>query len=82
MNILPKPIRVAFRNHNTLRDKLVRSKLRPDYEEEQGVFNCGRKNCDMCNILEPGNESKSTNSGVVNSGCVLYLLTCRKQYVE
>ena len=36
--ILLKPPRVAFRNPKTLRDKLVRSKPRPDYEEERGVF--------------------------------------------
>ena len=39
--ILPKPPRVAFRNTKILHDKLVHSKLRPDYEEERGVFICG-----------------------------------------
>ena len=45
--ILPKPPRVALHNPKTLRDKLLRSKLRPDYEEERGVFICGRSNCDI-----------------------------------
>ena len=54
---------------------------------------CGRRNCDIWNILEPGNELKSTVTGEVyeinfhfhcNSECVVYLLTfkiCRKHYV-
>ena len=54
---------------------------------------CGRRNCDICNILEPGNEFESTVTGKVyiinfhfhcNSECVVYLLTfkiCRKQYL-
>ena len=76
--------RVAFRNPKTLRDKLVRSKLRPIYKEERGLFICGRRNCDICNILEPGNELKSTVTGKIyeinfhfncNSECVVYLLT-------
>ena len=62
--ILPKPPRVAFRNPKTLRDKL-RSKLRPDCEEERGVFICGRRNCSICNILELGNEFKSIPTGEV-----------------
>ena len=45
--ILQKPPRIAVRNRKTLRDKLVRSKLWPDYEEERGVFICGRGNCDI-----------------------------------
>ena len=91
--ILPKPSRVAFHNPKTLRDTLVCSKLRPDYEEERAVFICGRKNCDICNILEPGNEFKSTTTEKLfkinfhfhcNNECVVFLLTykiCRKQYV-
>ena len=84
---------VALCNPKPLFDKLVGSKLRPDYEEERGVFICGQRNCDICNILEPGNEFKSTTTGEVykinfhfhcNSECTVYLLTCmicRKQYV-
>ena len=52
-----------------------------------------RKNCDIWNILEPGNEFKSTTTGEVykihfdfhcNSRYLMYLLIskiCRKQYV-
>ena len=40
-------------------------KLRPDCEEERGIFICGGRNCDICNILEPGNEFKSTITGKV-----------------
>ena len=91
--ILPKPPRAAFRNTKKLRDKLLCSKLRPDYEEEKGVFICGRKNCDICNTLDPGIDYKSTATGDVykinvhfncNSEYLVYSLTCkicRKQYV-
>ena len=90
--VLPKPPRVAFRNPKTLRDKLVISKIRENDEEERGNFPCGHSNCEICKILEPGKEFKSTVTGEVfkmnfhfdcNSVCVVYLLTCRickKQY--
>ena len=90
--VLPKPPRVPFRNSKTLRDKLVKSKIRQNDEEERGNFPCGQSNCEMCKILEPGKEFKSTVFGEVfkmnfhfdcNSICVVYLLTCRiceKQY--
>ena len=90
--VLPKPPRVAFRNPKTLRDKLVISKIRENDEEERGNFPCGHSNCEICKILEPGKEFKSTVTGEVfkmnfhfdcNSICGVYLLTCRickKQY--
>ena len=90
--VLPKPPRVAFHNAKTLRDKLVRPNIRQNDEEERGNFPCGHNNCEMCKILEPGKEFKSTVTGEVfkmnfhfdcNSICVVYLLNCRickKQY--
>ena len=90
--VLPKPPRVAFRNPKTLRDKLVRSKIRENDEEERGNFLCGHSNCEICKILEPGKEFKSTVTGEVfkmnfyfdyNSIFAVNLLTCRifkKQY--
>ena len=36
--VLPKPPRVAFRNPKSLRDKLVRSKLKSEDEKERGEF--------------------------------------------
>ena len=84
--VLPKPPHVAFRNPKTLRDKLVRSKIRQNDEEERRNFPCGHSNCGMCKILEPGKEFKSTVTGEVfkinfhfdcNRICVVYLLTCR-----
>ena len=57
---LPKPPRAAFRNPKTLRDKLVRSKLKLADDADRGKFPCGRGNCEICNILKPGKEFKST----------------------
>ena len=85
--ILPKPPRGTFCNPKTLHHKFVRSKLRPDYEEERGVvFISGTSNCDICNILEPWDEFESTTTAELykinvhfkcNSQCAFYLLTCK-----
>ena len=58
--VLPKPPRVTFRNPKTLRDKLVRSKIRENDEEQRGNFPCGHSNCEVCKILEPGKEFQSS----------------------
>ena len=63
--VLPKPPRVAFRNPKTLRDKLVRCKIRENDEGEKGNFPCGHSNCEICKILQPGKEFKSTVTGEV-----------------
>ena len=84
--LLPKQPHVAFHNPKTLHDKLVRSKIRENDEGERGNFPSGHSNCEICKILEPGKEFKSTVTGEVfkmnfhfdcNSICVVYLLTCR-----
>ena len=76
---LPKPPRTAFCNLKTLRDKLVRSKLRPYHEEERGFFICGRRSCDICNILEPGNDFKSTSTGKVYK--INFYFHCNSEHV-
>ena len=48
--VLSKPQSVAFRNPKTLRDKLVRSKLKISDDAERGNFQCGRGNCEIYNI--------------------------------
>ena len=77
---------MAFCNPKTLREELVRCKIRENDEGEKGNFPCGHSNCEICKILEPGKEFKSTVTGEVfkmnfhfdcNSVCVVYLLTCR-----
>ena len=51
--VLPSPPRLVFRNVKTLKDHLVRSKLKTTYEKP-GVTICGRKNCEICHILHQG----------------------------
>ena len=51
--VLPSPPRLAFRNAKTLKDHVVRSKLKITYEKP-GVTICGRKNCEICHILHQG----------------------------
>ena len=54
--VLPKPPRMAFRNPKTLKDKLVRSKLKPQsYLRNVGVEKCGFVNCHICRVLDLGN---------------------------
>ena len=54
--MLPKPSSTA----KTLRDNLVHSKLKLTDYAEWGNFPCGRGNCEICNILKPGKDFKST----------------------
>ena len=91
--VLPSPPRVAFRNSKTLKDKLVRSKLKTVKTVSPGTGICGRKNCHICNLLHQGDVFCSTNTGKefkinfpfdCNSKNVVYLITCkvcRMQYV-
>ena len=60
--VLPSPPRLAFRNAKTLKDHLVRSKLKITYEKP-GVTICGRKNCEICHILHQGDIFESSNTG-------------------
>ena len=82
---LPSPPRVAFRNAKSLKDRLVRSKLKPKSDVTTGNFNCSSKRCDICKILVPGNVFKSfvTNKTYkmnfrfdCNSSDVIYLISC------
>ena len=90
--VLPSPPQLAFRNAKTLKDHLVRSKLKTTYEKP-GVTIWGRKSCEICHILHQGDTFKSLNTGTqyninfsfnCNSRNVVYLLTCKiceKRYV-
>ena len=44
---LPSPPRVAFRNPKTIRDKLVRSKLKEFIYKDAAINICGNFNCDI-----------------------------------
>ena len=57
--VLPSPPRVGLRNAKSLKDRLVRSKLKPESDVTIGNFNCSSKRCEICKILVPGNEFKS-----------------------
>ena len=85
-SVLPKPLRVAFRNPKSLRDKLVRSKLKSENEKVQRNFLCCGKYCDICNVLYPSNQFRSTVTEEeykmnfhfnYNSDCMVYLLTSK-----
>ena len=63
---------------------LIKTKIRGD--KEWWHFPCCWKNCDICNILYPSNQFRSTVTGEeykmnfnfnCNSDCAVYLLTCK-----
>ena len=64
--VFPSPPRVAFRNPKTLKDHLVRPKLkiRDSNDEENGIYKCGNINCDICNVLYLSNEFQSAVTGM------------------
>ena len=57
--VLPSPTGVAFYNAKSLKDCLVRSKLKPESNVTTSNFNCSSKKCEICKILVPRNELKS-----------------------
>ena len=93
--ILPIPPRVAFRNAKSLKDMLVRSKLKPVSPNlEKGNFRCSfDKRCQICPLMTGENSFKCTYNGKefkinfsfnCTSENVIYLFTCMicgKQYV-
>ena len=78
---LPSPPRVAFQNPKTIRDKLVRSKLKEFIYKDAGTNICGHSNCDICKISKSGDTVTKKKYLInfpfdCNSCCVVYLLTC------
>ena len=81
---IPSPPRVAFQNPKTIRDKLVRFKLREFIYQDAGTNICGHSNCYICEIFESRDqfETKFTKKKYrinfpfdCKSCCVVYLLT-------
>ena len=78
--ILPPPPRVVICNAKSLKDRLVRSKLKPKSDVTTGNFDCGSKRCEICKILVPGNEFKSLVTK--KSYKMSFLFACLVQYVD
>ena len=84
--ILKSPSQVAFRSAKTLKDRLVRSKLRNESEIETGTFKGNSKRCEVCNYIEPGSKFKifvtQKSYKIIfrfdcNSSHVIYLISCK-----
>lgn len=52
-------------NPKILYDKLVRLKLKLTDDTKQGNLPCGRCNYQICNVLKPDKEFKSTATGEI-----------------
>ena len=83
--VLQSPPRVASRNAKSLKDCLVRSKLKPESDATTGNFNFSSKRSKICKILVPGKEFKSVVTKKSykmnfrfdsNSSDVIYLMSC------
>ena len=86
-------MRVAFRNDKSLKDKLVRSKLKNPNRIDPANYKCTSNLCQICNIISLENEFTDRHRSKIqkisfdfdyNSHCVIYLITCKvcqKQYV-
>ena len=84
---------VSFRRPKSLKDILVRSKVKRDLTKPVGFHKCGDKKCKMCISTLTGDKIKITSTGATHSitkklNCksynVIYLVTCAKcglQYV-
>ena len=48
-----------FRNAKYLKDRLVRSELKPKWDDASGNFNCNSKRCEIYKILVSGDDFKS-----------------------
>ena len=77
---LSSPPRVAFQNPKTIRDKLVRSKLKEFSYKDAGTNICGHSNGDICKIYESGDQFESTvnkkNTALIFHFIVTVELTC------
>ena len=89
-----KPV-MAFRRPKSLRDFLVRARLKPNSDDDNQTGECrpcGRKRCQCCKMITSAGTVKSSSGATVrlrqNTDCttenVVYLISCsscNKQYV-
>ena len=89
-----KPV-MAFRRPKSLRDFLVRARLKPNSDDDNQTGECrpcGRKRCQCCKMITTAGTVKSSSGATVrlrqNTDCttenVVYLISCsscNKQYV-
>ena len=86
---------MAYRRPKSLRDLLVRAKLKPDMRDDEPFGEtrpCGKARCKTCKMITPTQIAKSASGETIKLRCdtsckttnVVYLITwtkCGKQYV-
>ena len=86
---------MAYRRPKSLRDLLVRAKLKPDMRDDEPLGEtrpCGKARCKTCKMITPTQIAKSASGATIKLRCntcckttnVVYLITCTKcgkQYV-
>ena len=86
---------MAYRRPNSLRDLLVRVKLKPDMRDDEPLWEtrpCGKAGCKTCKMITHTQIAKSASGATIklrcNTSCkttnVVYLIPCTKcgkQYV-
>ena len=93
LSVMPEPPMICLRRSKSLKDHLVRAKLKKINVAVNGMVKCGGKKCRVCESIVVGNTCRSTVQQRVfcinhhfdcNSQGVIYLITCgkcSKQYV-
>ena len=82
---------MAYRRPKSLRNLLVRAKLKPDVRDDEPLREtrpCGKAKCKTCKMITPTQIAKSASGATIKLRCkttsVVYLITCTKcgkQYV-
>ena len=57
---LPSPSRVDFWDPNTIKDKLVLSKLKEFIYKDAGINICGHSSFNVCKVFEKGDQFEKT----------------------
>ena len=82
---LPAPQRVAFRDDKSIKDKLVRSKLKNPNKRVPENYKCGSRLCQICDLISLENEFTDRHKREkykmnfdfdCSSQCLIYLITC------
>ena len=83
--VLPTPPRVTYRNAKSIRQHLVRARMKPMEQTPRGVFPCEHSRCQIDDVLKLGDTFSNWNDSSIfkinhrfscKSECVIYLLTC------
>ena len=80
-HVLPVPLRVAFWNEKSLKDEIVRSKQKILNKSAPGNYKCGKKLCQICNIISLENEFTNRHKSIYIRSILILIATVNAQYI-